>query len=205
MKGFILVILMTTLIFAQDLPIKKSSAKYHVNGALKRIKLTQPAIVQDQPCMRWVWFYETGAINHFQTSKNIVIQDIAIPKYSTVFLREGGVLKAAWLYRDIEIQGYPCTGSSWSKISTGFHTNGTLRYFFPRKSLTIQGFPIKSGGLAGVYFYESGRLHRFYLNKDVAIDGKIYPKGLRLTLDEDGNIIATYKKTFQEKFFPMFS
>jgi len=161
--------------------------------------------MQGYPCMRRLWFYETGAIDQFQTSEDIVIQEIAIPKYSTVFLREDSTLKAAWLHHDAEIQGCPCTGSTWSKTSTGFHPNGKLRCFFPRKTLTIQGFPVKPGGLAGVYFYESGKLRQFYLNEDVEQDGRVYKKGLRLTLDERGTIIETYKKTFWEKYFPMFN
>jgi len=203
-KNFLLVLLITAIVFGEELPIKKGSEKYHENGELKRIKLTQPTTVQGMPCMRWLWFYPNGAIDEFQTSEDIVLQDVSIPKYSTVFLREDSTLKAAWLHHDITIQGYPCAGSRWSKTSTGFHPNGRLRYFFPRKPLTIQGFPVKPGGLSGVYFYENGALHKFYLSKDVEIGGQLYKKGIRLILDEAGHVIETYQKTFWKKYFPMF-
>jgi hypothetical protein len=205
LKQTILLLILGSLTFAQNLPIKKGSEKYYENGSLKRVRLTQEANVQGKLCTGWLWFHDDGSIRQFQNDKDIVLQDNLIPQMSTIFLREDGSLDHVWLYHDISIQDYPCTGSTWSKTSTGFHPNGTLRYFFPRKTLNIQGFPIKPGGLAGVSFYENGNLHQFYLHDDIEISGITYSKGLRLTLDEQGNVIKTYKMTFWEKYFPMFS
>jgi len=43
LKQSLLFFVIASLLSAQELPIKKGSQKYHENGALKRIKLTEPA------------------------------------------------------------------------------------------------------------------------------------------------------------------
>ncbi len=204
MKYVLLLLCCASFLSARELPIKKGSEQYFDSGALKRIKLTEPTEIQGMPCMRWTWFYEDGSLRRFQASRDFELNGIPIPLRSTVFLRGDGTPECIWLYRDTEIQGYTCPGSSWSKPATGFYANGNLRYFFPGKPLIIQGFPVKPGGLAGVYFYESGKLRQFFLDKDKEVDGVLYKKGLRLTIDEQGRVIETYKKSFWEKYFPMF-
>ena len=75
-----------------------------------------------------------------------------------------------------------------------FYPSGRLEYFQPVEDVEIQGVFCKSTSLNwGVSLYESGMLKKCTSAIDQIIAGAIYEKKFILILDEEGNVIASYK------------
>jgi hypothetical protein len=141
-----------------------------------RIHLKSDSLIQGYPCISWVHFYANGKLKQFNLAHDYVIKNVIFPRNTTVFLDKNGGLFQVYLSKDTEIHSYTCPGGNM-KEATGFYPSGKLRFFFPRKDLLINGYPVKGGSMKGVWFYESGKLKKFYLTKDYFINGKQYKKG----------------------------
>ena len=203
---FIFLIILLTIgnALAQDIQFRKTSDSYYANGQLKKCHLLHETQINGFLCKRWIRFYENGAVKQIQVAEDCSVQNLPTPKDTFVFFREDSMVEKMWLSRDTEIQGILCHGG-WGKSATGFYASGRLRFTFPPQRQMINEIPCKPGGLAGVYFHENGQLQRCYLDTDIVYQGKEYKKDTRLTFDESGTVVSTYRKTFWEKWFPMFN
>jgi len=147
-----------------------------IHQEAKKIHFKSDTIIQSFPCTGWIHFYEDGKLKQFELARDYVISGIIFPKGSIIFLDKNSKLYQVYLSKDTKIHSYPCPGGKM-KVATGFYPSGKLRFFFPRKDMLINGYPVKGGSLYGVWFFESGKLKKFTLTKDYFIDGKQYHAG----------------------------
>lgn len=172
---------------------RSKTAAYHKNGTLRKCKLKEPASIQGYPCQRWIRFHKNGALNQFELSEESVIQGILVPAKSMVFLYDNGRLQKCWFSENVTVQGIPCKGSVFGKVTTAFHQNGNLKWCFLSELTTIQGIPCEASVFVGVNFFPNGRLRSCTLAKPITIDEKEYQRGTRLILDKNRNIILHAK------------
>lgn len=162
---------------------------YHDNGVIRKCKLKEPTMVQGFPCKRWIRFYQNGRLEQFEILEPITLQDIDIPAKSTVFLYRDGSLKKTWFSDSMTIQGVPCKGARLGKVTTAFHDNGILQWCFLTEPKTIQGIPCKAGLTDIVGFHPNGMLKTCTVEKQTTVQGHIYTRGMKIYLDESGNIL----------------
>lgn len=173
----------------------KRTEEYYENGALRTCQLTDSVKIRGYPCQSRIRFNANGNLDQFELSEEYVIQGLTIPIKSTVFLDDNGRLYKCWFSKNITIQGIPCKGSAFSRVTTTFYENGRLEWCFLSKPTIIQGIPCKAGVFDIVGFYPNGSLRTCTLGKHILINGRKYTQGTKVTLDENGNVLS--EKSFR--------
>ncbi len=69
---------------------------------------------------------------------------------------------------------------------TSFYPSGSLKYFYSRRPVAVEGVLCKAGLTRGISLHENGRLHKCPLAEATTVEGIEYPKGTLLRLDPNG-------------------
>lgn len=169
-----------------DLPFRTSSILRHADGRLQRAFLVEASEIEGFPCQRWMWWHEDGRLDNLELSRDFTVQGHVFPAATRMFFDREGRLAHAWLSRDTVIDGRPC-GGRW-KIDTAFHPNGRVRAFFPDDPYEIDGVLCAASVFHPIYLHPDGRLRQCKLARAVTLDGRSFPRGARLVLDEAGRV-----------------
>jgi hypothetical protein len=89
----------------------------------------------------------------------------------------------------MRVQGIPCKGAQLGKVTTAFHDNGALQWCFLTEPTTIQGIPCKTSLTDIVGFHPNGMLKTCTVEHQITVQGNIYPRGMKIYLDDSGNIL----------------
>ncbi|MCC7065652.1 MAG: hypothetical protein IT456_22795 [Planctomycetes bacterium] len=165
-----------------------STIERHPDGALAKGLLSAPTTIHGMPCQGWVRLLPDGRLSSWELAANTTIQGHELPAASYVWLDDEARLQTCFLSRDTTIQGFLCRGGPF-KIATSFHTSGTLRAFFPRAPVTIDGITCASTTQAPVVLYEDGKLASCRLATDTTIHGATVRSGSTIHLAPDGHRI----------------
>ncbi len=121
------------------------------DGRLKVCWLARDAVISGQLFQKdtAVYFTPESAINFCFLPRDTMIQGHLCKgrghDYMTAFYTDG-TLKTAWLARDEEIQGVPCSACVFmSNRGTDFHEDGTLQSCYLAKNATIRGHSYTKG------------------------------------------------------------
>lgn len=160
----------------------------HPDGALAKGLLGAPTTIHGIPCQGWVSLLPDGRPSACELAANTTIQGHTLPAASHVWFDDEARLQTCMLSRDTTIQGFVCRGGPF-RIATSFHPSGTLRAFFPRAPVTIDGIACASTTQAPVVLHEDGRLASCRLVADTTIDGATVRAGSTIHLAADGHRI----------------
>jgi hypothetical protein len=201
LTAFLLLVL-SGLIVAQPLDstlhFRKGSATHYKSGALRQCDLAGPTRIQGYQCQNTVWFYENGNLQEFQLAESSLVCDVGLPAETWVSLREDGTLDYIFLPHTAIIQGCPCAGSWLGRegCMTSFYPNSRLRNCFLAWPATIRNVPCQSGAFSPVLLYDNGGLKSGWLSQDYAANDTVYSARTRLTFNEEGEIIAAYRRSW---------
>ena len=147
-----------------------------------------PDQVRPQSCQ----YYPNGLLKHCQLEEDFEFHGLVIPSKSILFFHREGWLAQCYFHRNLEVNCCPCNGGFGKHITTRFHPNGSLASCFLTRKTMIQGYPCKKTHQQSnpTRFHPGGELHRFTLSTEFTIEGTIYPRGTRITLDEQGKLVS---------------
>jgi len=161
-----------------------------------RSKLRAPQEIEGIPCgPGYVWHFPDGRLHSCRLDRDATVRGADLPKGSTVAFRPDGTHAYVFLPRTTTIEGYECRGSGHN-FMTVFHPDGRLKLCWMPKNRTVHGVPcagfsvwadILTGNPSGVYLHPNGRLADCRLSADVTVDGKLFSRGKRIFLDEEGH------------------
>ncbi|MEO6596541.1 MAG: hypothetical protein ABIP94_17455 [Planctomycetota bacterium] len=171
-----------------SMPFSEASIERHDDGSFAKGKLAEPTKIQGVPCRGWVRLHPDGSLSSFELAATATIQGHALPATSYVWLDEGSQLQTCFLSQDTTIQGYLCRGGPF-KIATTFHADGSLRAFFPREPVTIDGVVCAASPLGPVYLHPDGHLAGCRLAEDLERGRQVLRRGTDVRFDEHGQLV----------------
>ncbi|MCC7001470.1 MAG: hypothetical protein IT357_04870 [Gemmatimonadaceae bacterium] len=159
--------------------------------ASTRIKLTRDSVVGAVHCAptgkAYAVIHPNGIVDECPLARDTVIDGHALPRGTWIQLNPDAMLTAAWLPRDVELQGLPCKGTGYKGWSVRFHADGHLALCFLSRDAEIDSVPCLGGsflrelrGSTHVTLDATGRLRSCRLSRAATIDGRAYPKGARI-------------------------
>jgi hypothetical protein len=159
-------------------------------------------------------FFPNGSPHDVQLVRDIVIQGLPCAGGRSVVFFPNGRLKLAWLTQPTNTGGIPCgagivylheNGAAANTVLTEAHgfqgvriakgarvrldEDGRLMEYsthLPSDCL-VAGLPCAAA--RDVWLYPNGRPSFLVLAKSATIDGRIYPRGSELSLNEDGAVL----------------
>ncbi|HEX5051662.1 MAG TPA: hypothetical protein VFZ65_07825 [Planctomycetota bacterium] len=173
---------------APAIPFFAASIERRPDGSIAKGLLAEPASIGGVPCRGWVRLQPDGSLGSYELASETTIQGHTLPAASYVWLDDEGRLQSCFLAQDTEIQGYLCRGGPF-KFATAFHPDGSLRAFFPREPVTIDGVSCAVSPLAPVFLHPDGHLAACRLGADLVRDGQTLRAGKDVHLDAQGRIV----------------
>ncbi|NJL91647.1 MAG: hypothetical protein HC916_19110 [Coleofasciculaceae cyanobacterium SM2_1_6] len=156
------------------------------DGSVHEATLAQDTIIQGIPCAgnRSVVFYPSGQLKLCWLSSITILNNIPCEN-NLVYLHENGRLWNVSLAADRQIN--EVLHSSGSRLT--FDETGELLEYsqFLDRDQWIEGLPCSSQFF--VWRYASGRPSVIVLSSNHVINGEEYPRGAKIFLNEDGEII----------------
>ena len=153
--------------------------------------MTENRTIQGFPCEKgWIHFDEDWHLLSFQLSNDFMYNSTLLPAHTWVHFpfRDSFSGYVCSFPRDLEVQGYLCSGTGGYKgTHTGFYKNGSLRSFYPPDDVTVQGVPCASSLLVNVQLYQNGSIKRCKLAREYRSRGKTFKKGTTVNFDKRGN------------------
>lgn len=154
--------------------------------------LNADTVVGHRPCKQgWLHLYPNGVPAGFTAASDFDAGKFRIPADTWVMQNAEGVVRICAFPRDTEVQGHWCRGTGGPKgVQAAFHPDGALKQFFPVRETSIDGVPCDTGLVRGwIELHANGRLKSCRLSRDLVRDGRTLPKGARISLDPDGQIL----------------
>ncbi|HZN39485.1 MAG TPA: hypothetical protein VFD82_11825 [Planctomycetota bacterium] len=166
---------------------RPATIEHHDGGGIAVALLAEPAAIQGLPCRSWVRFHQNGKLSTCELAEEAAIQGHRLPAATYLVFDDEGRLRSCFLAQDTLIAGYWCRGGPF-KTATTFHPDGSLRSFFARDALTIDGVPCVASSHDAVHLHGNGRLAGCRLAADVTRDAETLRKGQVVRFDEAGRV-----------------
>jgi hypothetical protein len=154
--------------------------------------LKEETTIAGRRCQRgWVHVHSNGVPAGFTAANPIDVGEFTIPAGTWVFQNVDGVVTVCAFPRDTEVQGHLCRGSGGpTGVQTAFYASGALKQYFLRRDTKFQEIPCQAGLFdQSIELYENGRLKACVLSESLMRDGRAYPRGKRIQLDPQGQIL----------------
>ncbi|MBE9122167.1 hypothetical protein IQ269_15475 [Tychonema sp. LEGE 07199] len=170
-----------------NIEILNEDAEFFPDGSVRDATLVRNTTIQGIPCLgdRSVVFFPSGRLKLCWLSQTTVLDGIPCLGDCIIYLHENGRLLNASLACDLQIDEvlYP----SDSRLT--FDETGKLLEYSQRLDAdrSIEGFPCSSQFV--VWRYASGKPSIIVLSAPHTINGQEYPRGAKVYLNEDGEVI----------------
>ncbi len=162
-----------------------------------RLRLGRDTVIAGLGCgptgRAYLVVHPNGVVDECPLSRDSVVEGHALPKGTWIQQTPEALMFAAWLPRDVELQGVLCKGTGYKGWSVRFHPDGRLASCFLAKDREIDGVPCMGGsflremrGSTQVSLQANGRLYSCRVAYRVTIDGRTYPKGARFARQPSG-------------------
>lgn len=185
---FVALFVIVGIVNGQD--IDKSTCekiKMYSNGNISKCKLKETVKISSYHCRDWIWFHENKKIKQCTIAESFEWGTYKIPSGSIVFFDSNGNVQKVWLSESVVYDGIKCYASK-NEIEVSFYPSKKMKCCFLAENQIIQGWPCLASTLNPVCFYENGKLKEFAVSETKALDGKVYKKGTRIKLNEQGVI-----------------
>lgn len=159
------------------------------SGQTTRRKLVEQTVVDGITCgptgRASAEFHASGRLSECPLASDTTIA--AHRFFADTWLRfdDTGLLFAAWLSRDSDLDGHSCRGDGYKAYTVEFHPNGRLKLCYFRVDTVIEGIPcihgsfwteVRGGGRSKVWFSTDGALARCQVARAFTANGQSYAR-----------------------------